>query len=184
MKGLLGCLMCLVFTASQTFAISGGPFGTPKLSPQGTYAGVMTFKARVPVCDTPPCPGQPTGTNQLGLFTLVVPQTGLATGTAVFFNQGQIYSGTIQATADPQTAQVKGIISATFSYIIVLPDGSTTTTVDAQAAGKTTINVRASTTTFTANSVLLGGQADIQFALTVNNPFDEIKFHISGFKQA
>jgi hypothetical protein len=198
MKGLLGCLMCLVFTASQTFAISGGPFGSAKLSPTGTYAGVMTFKKRVPLCcgpanapvqcspdETPvvACSDQPIGENQLALFTVVVPKTGLATGMAVIFNQGQVYTGTIHATADPDTAKVKGIISASFPYVKLLPDGSTTT-VDGQASGQVTARARASTTTFTATSVRLTGTADIQFALTVNSPFDEIKFKISGFKQS
>jgi hypothetical protein len=35
-----------------------------------------------------------------------------------------------------------------------------------------------------SSSVRLTGTADVQFELTVNNPFDEIVFNLIGFKQS
>jgi hypothetical protein len=187
MKTLLGCLMCLVFTISQSFAISGGPFsgGGGQVSTTGTYAGVLTPTTHV-ACDT--CDPGITSLNQLGLFTVSVPKTGLGTGTTLFFNEGDIYSGTIQATADTDSAKLTGILSANFPYIIIVTStdstGHTTqtpVTVSAEASGKVNAKVK---NRRGSNSVRLTGTADVQFELTVNHPFDEIIYKLIGFKQS
>lgn len=204
--------MCVVLTTSQCFAIKGGPFGggSGKVSTTGTYAGVMFAASHVPLCcadstgkpvscssatstGTPkPCSNQPTGLNQIGLFSLPIPKTGIGSGTAILFEQGQIYTGTIQASADPDSAKVTGIFSASFPYVFPVETGKdaqgnpifTIETVIAQASGKLDAKVRASTKSSSLGSIRLKGTADVQFALTVNNPFDEIIFTVSGFKQA
>src|SRR5882672_8653322 len=99
MKVLLGCLMCLVLTIVETFAISGGPWGGPShVTVTGTYAGV--FVPIPPVNPAPPPPTLPPD-NSLALFTLKVPQIGLASGTSAVFRNGIFYSGTIRGSADP-----------------------------------------------------------------------------------
>jgi hypothetical protein len=188
MKTLLGCLMCLVFTMSQSFAISGGPFGggAGKPSTTGTYAGVMFAASHVP-CDT--CTGQ-ASLNQLALFSTTVPKSGLGTGTVLLFNQGNIYNGTISASADPDSAKLTGIVSASFSYVELVETGQdsnthapifTAVTVAAVAAGKVDAKVKNKKG---STSVRLTGTADVQFELTVNNPFDEVIFNVVGFKQS
>lgn len=194
MKILLACLMCIVLTTSQCFAIKGGPdYGTAQVSVTGTYAGVLAFSTRVPIDPPNPDTPQPTGMNSLGLFTLPIPKTGLANGTALLFEQGQIYTGTIQATGDPDSAKITGIISASFPYVFLVQTGENSVThepiftsqsVIAQASGKLNAKVKANTRVGSASSARLKGTADMQFALTVNNPFDEIIYSVIGFKQA
>jgi hypothetical protein len=124
MKTLLGSLMCLVLTVAQSFAISGGPWGgSGRVTVTGTYAGV--FVPIVIVVDPGPPPVTLPPDNSLALFTLKVPQTGLASGTAVVFRNGIAYSGTIQGSADPDSAKLTGVVDATFEEDnIVLADGS------------------------------------------------------------
>jgi len=123
MKIVLAGLMCLVLTASQCFAISGGPvFGGAGVSVTGTYAGVF-----VPKVD--PTVGQ--RDNSLALFTLVVPRVGLASGTSVVFRNGFSYSGTIQGSADPDSGNLTGVLSA--SFLVVSSINGTTGTIDINA---------------------------------------------------
>src|SRR5436305_708414 len=91
MKTLVGCQMCLVLTLWQGFAISGGPFsGGGRVAVTGTYAGVL-----VAIVD--PTIGLPD--NSLGLFTMKVPQTDLATGIVAVFRNGFVYTGGSQSIA-------------------------------------------------------------------------------------
>jgi hypothetical protein len=173
--------MCFVLVASQTFALKGGPdFGKGKIRTTGTYAGAML-----------PGPLSP-GSNSLGLFTLQIPTTGLGSGTVVIFTAGETYTGTIRGTADPDTAKLVGEIAASFPFIEIVagpPDSNgnpttTTITVAASAAGGVKAKMKANKNIFSTASVRIVGSADIQFSLTVNNPFDEIIYDVSGFKQA
>jgi hypothetical protein len=117
MKSVLGCLMCLVFTTSQSFAISGGPFNGPThVNVVGTYAGVFVPTVTVIVLSPGPPPVTQTvgpDPNSLALFTLSVPKTDLASGTAVIFRNGFFYLGMIQASADPDSGTLTGIINGT-----------------------------------------------------------------------
>ena len=178
MRILLASLMCLVLFESECFALKGGPvYGGSKANITGTYAGVLT-------------PTQ--GSNSLAIFSLQIAQTGIGTGTLVIFDVGQIYSGTLQATGDPDKGKVTGLIRATFPYIVSVPSGTdsdgnptfTTTTVVAVAAGTMQGKVKASANFSGVTSARLTGTADVQFSLTVNNPFDEIIYDIIGFKQS
>src|ERR1700759_5637695 len=114
MKIVLASLMCSLLIATQAFAISGGPWdgGGTTVKVTGIYAGVM-----VPI-PTVLDPGPPPVTltdNSLALFTLVVPSTGLATGTGATFRNGFFYTGTITGSADPDSAKLTGIIATEFS---------------------------------------------------------------------
>ena len=124
MKSLLGCLMCLVFTASQTFAISGGPWsGGGQVAVVGTYAGVLV--PLVVVVDPGPPPVTLPPDDSLVLFTLKIPRTGLGIGDAVVFRNGIFYSGQIQASADPDGGRLSGVINAQFQQIISSGSSST-----------------------------------------------------------
>jgi hypothetical protein len=178
MKILLACLMCFVLSTSECFALKGGPiFPGSQTSITGTYAGVL----------------MPTdASNSLAIFSLRLPSTGIGNGTLVIFNVGQVYSGTLQGTGDPDKGDVTGLIQATFPYITVVPSGVDdngnptfdTVTVVATAAGKMEGKIKSSDKSFSTRSTRLSGRADVEFSLTVNNPFDEIIYDIIGFKQS
>jgi hypothetical protein len=170
--------MCLVLTVSECFALKGGPiYGGGSTDTTGTYAGVFIPTQR---------------SNSLAIFSLQLAQTGIGSGPLVIFDVGQIYSGTLQATADPDKGKVTGLVRATFPYIISVPSGTdsdgnptfTTTTVVAVAAGTMQGKVKANGRSSGVTSTRLTGTADVQFSLTVNNPFDEIIYDIIGFKQS
>lgn len=117
--------MCLVLGASQCFAISGGPFGGgSQVTVTGTYAGV--FVPIPTVLDPGPPPVTMTD-NSLALFTLKIPKTGLASGVTAVFRNGLFYSGTIQGSADPDSAKLTGVVNSSFQETVATT--STTTFV-------------------------------------------------------
>jgi len=130
--------MCLVFTMTQAFAISGGPPYPGGANVVGVYAGVMKPKtipsccSIVPLpasCDPAKCssPDSPAGcsANSLGVFSVGVADSGLATGTFVMFSLGRVFSGTIQGTADPgkdpSKATLQAVLSATYNFTVTFP---------------------------------------------------------------
>jgi hypothetical protein len=125
MKALFGSLMCLVLTFSQAFAIPGGPFsGNGRAVVVGTYAGVL-----IPMVN----PVVGLADNSLALFTLAIHQTGLGTGTAAIFRNGFYYSGTIQATGDPKSAEISGGLQGEFDEMVIC--GTETGTISYFASG-------------------------------------------------
>lgn len=64
--------------------------------------------------------GSPPGcaTNSLGIFSLVVPTSGLATGTFIMFAQGRVFTGTVRAAADGEKGRIRGILDATFDFTV------------------------------------------------------------------
>jgi hypothetical protein len=191
MKILLACLMCLVLGASECFAIDGGPFGGgSQVTVTGTYAGVF-----VPVIVTL-SPGPPPVTappdNSLALFTMTIPKQGLASGTVAIFRNGKAYPGTMTASADPDSAQISGVISAIHSQSVTSSDGSTTVTFvfDDLANGILKAKIVANTTTTsTASARIRGAKSSITY--TTGNTADPsgdsggpVFYHIRGFKQS
>ena len=181
MRALLGCLLCLVLGTAQAFAVKGGPvFGGAQVRTTGVYAGVLT-----------PGPLSP-GANSLGLFSMTIPRNGLGTGPVVVFTAGQTYNGTIQGTADPDTAKFTGVLRATFPFLTTVPagfddDGNPqfeTVSVVAVAAGQVNGTIRQNENLFSTSSVRLVGTSNVQFSLTVNNPFTQIGYIVTGFKQS
>src|SRR5215210_4927238 len=111
MKILLACLMCLVFSTVQCFALKGGPhYTTGGANIIGRYAGVL----RPPFCPLADPSECPTGFNSLGLFTLVIPQTGIGTGTAFIFAGGRTFTGTITALGDPNKGALSGVLDTEY----------------------------------------------------------------------
>ena len=173
MKVLLACLMSFVFTISQSFAISGGPWsgGSGIVGVVGTYAG--TFQP-VPTCGCP---------NNLGIFTLSVPQSGLATGTVLIFTGERTFSGPITGLADPNT----DILEATLQGIPVVTSGSTTIeTLNFHADGTVHGRVRANKKATGVSSIRIRGTAHV--TTTNRNVFPPEQtmtdYTVHGFKQS
>jgi hypothetical protein len=171
MKILLACLLCLVLPIAQAFAISGGPFPSPH-PVTGIYAGV--FVPLPTVLD----PGPPEVTmtdNSLALFTLSVQKLGLASGTTAVFRNGISYTGSIQASADVDSARLRGAFTAVsssefakgiFLNTRIIPNPKTNSTASNRIRGK----------------------ASITYTNTVNDPNGDsggpILYRVHGFKQA
>jgi hypothetical protein len=190
MKILLATLLCMVLHATQLFAISGGPFGGGgnQVTVTGTYAGVLV---PIPV-DDPENPGVTLTDNSLALFTFSVPKTGLATGTSAVFRNGFFYPGAIQGSADPDSAKVTGIISATFMEDIAT--GTTTITAHLDASGKF-VNAHIRSEIGNISPARLRGNATMTYVLGANgdrivgategaDSGGPIQYRIHGFKQA
>jgi hypothetical protein len=189
MKAVLGCLLCLVLGTAQTFALKGGPiFPGGQVRTTGVYAGVMT-----------PGPLSP-GANSFGLFSITIPNAGTGTGVVVIFQGGQTYRGTVTGNADPDSAKLQAQVSATFSYQaqvlssvetttdpsgkVTVKESYSTQTFAATAAGDIDAQIRANRNVFSAASARLVGDADVQFSLTILNPFTQIGYIVTGYKQS
>lgn len=154
MKILLACLMCIVLGAAECFAIDGGPVYTGQVTVTGTYAGVFI---PLPVQVDPGPPPITQTDNSFALFTLSI-QRGTSTtpslgiGTIVVFRNGLLYNvgGIIQASADPDSAKLTGVLTVTdsaadlargqFVNTRMVPNNKSGTTVSVRVKGKASIN--------------------------------------------
>ena len=123
MKKLLPILLCYVLMTSQVFAISGGPtFGSGRVSPIGTYSGVLvgtqtsgsstttTFTGNFPT-DSGGQNAQSEAASVLGLFSISVPSSSIASGAFLLFTgDGGVFTGNIDASIDPDSNQFSGIV--------------------------------------------------------------------------
>lgn len=108
MKILLASLLCLVLGASQCFALKGGPpYPGGGTNIVGTYAGVLQAAFD---------PTNPASSNSIGVFSLGIPASGLSTGSFIMFARGRAFTGTINATSDPNRATVRGLLSASYNF--------------------------------------------------------------------
>lgn len=172
MRALFGSLVCLVLTATQSFALSGGPvYTTAKLV--GTYAGVMraTFD-----------PTNPLASNSLAVFSMGIPTTGTGTGKFVMFAQGRIFTGSVEGVGDPKNSKLRAVLTGT----------STSEGVAANVNGS--LNASVSTTQSSAilgtNATRIAGSAQLnidQGQVTANGlPIltGVLLLKVSGFKQS
>jgi hypothetical protein len=187
MKIVLACLMCVVLTASECFAISGGPVFNTGINVVGTYAGVIKARNRH-LNDFPPgC-----SFSSLGVFSVGVPTSGIASGDFVMFSQGRIFTGTIRGTADPNTAKLTGILNATFDFTVIdndtIPPTTTDLTAEANGHLKTTITNVSSQGVVTA--IRLSGTAFLAInpgSVNADNSANincEMNLRVNGFKQS
>lgn len=178
MKAIFGILLCYVFLSSQCYAIKGGPVypGTTSVNVLGTYAAILLPKE--------PLLGPKV--NSLGLFTLMIPQTGLASGNVFVFRGGVSYTGTIQGAADPATAKLYAVIDASFSRTVETTDTSTLV-YESLAAGELNGNKIIAVSSFASTAYRITGDAVLQFSsqdpIVPNQP-REVNYTILGFKQA
>jgi hypothetical protein len=191
MKTLLGALMCLVLAAAQCFAISGGPNYGGSLNVVGTFGGVMEPSLRTPADDC--------SANSIGVFSVGVPSTGIASGAFVMFAQGRIFSGTIRGTADPGKARLAGVLEATFNFTVtrtfinpITGEVTTTTTdVTAEANGKLDARISGGSSQFlSVTATRLSGTATLDISQgQVNADLSphvtcEMRLFVTGFKQS
>ena len=183
--------MCIVLTMSQGFAISGGPFGggSTQVKVTGTYAGVFI---PIPTVFDPGPPPVTQTDNSLALFTLSVPSQGLAKGTVAIFRNGKAYTGDIQASADPDSAKVSGVISAIHTQTVTLPGGTggtVTFVYDDLANGFLRAKAVASNSTFSTSAVLLrGNQSTVEYTTSSSDSSGDsggpLRYRVHGFKQS
>jgi hypothetical protein len=160
MRALFGSLLCLVFTSTQAFAIKGGPPYPAGTNIVGTYAGVLQGEFD---------PTDPRSSNSIGIFSVGIPGTGLASGTFIMFAQGRTFTGTIKGTGDPQKSTLKGILNATFNYNLsfLVPGENGAATIETIAVtatvnGKLDAKVQtAGRTTFSNGATLLRGDSTL-----------------------
>ena len=202
MKKLFPLLLCYAFTATQCFAISGGPNygGNNAVDVIGAYSGVIVGTTESDTSTNPTIPGDATGTSvgntttssALGLFDLTVPGVSTATGAFLLFAGGQVYTGTIAASADPDTGKLQGVLQGTDEITIntVGTTGTTTTqTVDATADGLINANIRATASTSSTSARLTGTAIlEINYGQVNAATFEPIisqtiTFAVSGFQQ-
>lgn len=166
--------MCEVLVASQCFAIKGGPTYTNRENVIGSYAGVLD-----------PDPASPGATNTLGIFTLGVPQVGLAGGAFLIFTGERTFVGSIQGVGDPIKASVK----ATMQGIPVVTAGNTTIfTLNFHADGILSAKVKTQTSgvIISIANTRLTGTAHVT---TTNRNVDppeqtQADYIVDGFKQS
>jgi hypothetical protein len=188
-KALFAALLCFVFTASQTFALKGGPPYPPGGNLTGTFAGVLQGAFD---------PTNPGSSNSIGVYSLGVPQTGNATGPFVMFARGRVFSGTITATADPTKASIQGVLNATFNFNVstVVTDSDGTSHIDtipvtATANGPLNSTVSAAkSNNLTTSSTIMRGSAVLNIAqghVAANGDpviVDILSLTVSGYKQS
>jgi hypothetical protein len=108
MNRVLSFLLAWAFLQAETWAIGGGPnTGTTSAALVGTYAGVM-----VPTNQTNTSASQIPSSASIGLFSIGVPQVGLAQGSAVVFVNGLAFQGSMLGVADPKDQSLQGIVQA------------------------------------------------------------------------
>jgi hypothetical protein len=203
MKTLLAILLSFIITEAPVLAIHGGYTLGGSGQIDGTYAGVFIPTGDVFLSDTTGAiTNTNTGTDNLGLFTLNVPSTGVSTGALVIFSAGRTFTGTIQGIPDPSNANgIKGLITATYNFDVyvttttvsngVVTASVSTLPVTATAEGSFSADV--STTTATVQSptgVLLSGQTTLQIDDGLVNDdgspliTEVASFDIEGFQQS
>ncbi len=125
MKKVLSLLVAFVVLQTQSWALSGGPnYGGAGISLIGVYAGVL-IPGKQP---TTPLTGTTSVTDSsanIGLFSLGVPETGLATGACVVFVNGDAFSGTITGVADPGKGSVVAVVDTISNFIVFDPANPT-----------------------------------------------------------
>jgi len=204
MKLLLSFLLCFVFLEAQTFAqtvdqsniaSNGGPNYGGSASVVGTYAGVliptsvMTSSTTTKIATT---------SNALGIFSIGVPATGVATGGFLIFASGQGFTGDIVGIANPNTLTLQAVLAASFtpttttnasssnSNVIIITGGNTTTST-ATATGDMTATISQGTSgdvanplTGTASLTVLGIPSPSGVG-TVNTSYNLV---VNGFQQS
>lgn len=203
MKKLFPLLLCYAFTATQCFAISGGPVygGGRSIDVVGAYSGVIQGVSQTDSSQGPPIPGEPTtpglgdGTvpsNALGLFDLVVPGVSTATGAFILFASGRVFGGTISASVDPDTAKLSGVLNGSYDFSITTfaADGTAQTSdVSATAVGAINASIRATgVSSFTSARLTGTAVLDVNFGTIDPQTLQpvvaqSITFNVSGFQQ-
>lgn len=126
MKKVLSLLVAFVFLQVQSWALSGGPdysrlngsTGNPSII--GTYGGVLVPTSSTATSTTP----QPAS---IGVFSISVPETGIAAGVAIMFVNGVAFIGNVAGIGDSDKGTIQGLIAgeSNFQVSITGAGGST-----------------------------------------------------------
>lgn len=205
LKKVFPLLLSYVFVTTQCWAISGGPdYGRGSVSTIGTYSGVIAGLTESDISTTGPnIPGDPlpppsstsniTSSNALGLFDLGVPQIGTATGAFLVFADGNVFGGTIDASVDPDTAGLRGIVQAAYNFNLTTFNATgdaVTTAVTAQAIGRITAKISATRSSSNVAARIIGtANLDINFGQVDSATLAPvisrtIELSVDGFKQS
>ena len=185
MKILSASLMCLVLGTANCLALKGGPvYPGSTASIVGTFAGVMQSSTSA----------EPCGANSLGVFSVGVPRSGIASGTFVMFSQGRVFTGTVRGTADPGRSTLKAVLSATFdftaTFINPVTGALTSTDVTASANGTLDTSITGAAASAGTASTRLQGDANLDISHGELNPdltpvvVCPIELTVFGFKQS
>ena len=198
MNRVLSFLLAYAFLQAQTWAIGGGPnTGTSSAALVGTYAGVM-----VPTGQTNIGASLIPSSASIGLFSVGVPQVGLAQGSAVVFVNGLAFQGTMIGVADPQDQTLDGIVqgqstaNVTTTVFVVDANGNVvptlvTSLVFAQGNIKAHIDGAGIVSPLGADpsNTRLKGKAQLDLYQTLNadgtpTVTNTVTFKVDGFKQS
>ncbi len=176
---ILAVLLCYVLFAAEAQAISGGPvYPGGSVSTTGIYAGVLNGLQ----------------SNSIGLFSVTIPRNGLGSGRAVVFRNGLFFGGAIQATADPASGKVSGLLNLQYAYVYAVANGGNTVivAVTISAAGILQANLTSSNNRFSRGAIRLDGTA---LVTATAPPTDQpividpsllvpVNYTVVGFKQS
>lgn len=185
MKSLLAIQLCLVFSVSQAFALAGGPDYGSASSYIGDYSGTLLGAQSAITGES----------NAVGLFSLGIPQIGLASGPVAIFSDGRVFQGDIRGLATPD-GELIGVISASYSYTIVgsndffilgatvdaLATGNIEANISTEASGSSVGSVNATRIEGTAEVDISGGRVDAVDGTPI--VVDQVTFQVSGFQQS
>ena len=174
-----------MLATSPAFAISGGPVYSSASTYVGTYAGVLQGLF------DPTLQGA-SSINSIGVFSLGVPTTGIGKGEFVMFTRGRVFSGNIQANANPNNSVLKGVLYAAFTYDRISITGGVTTPVTATVNGSMDAKLSTSKTArvFTTSSTIIRGTAFLDIeqgaAPVAGDPVinGTISLSVTGFRQS
>ena len=190
MRILFALLICLVLGISECFAIKGGPPYPAGTNIVGVYAGVLQGAFD---------PTTPSSSNSIGVFSVGVPKTGIASGPFVMFSRGRVFSGTSKERPIRPKRPIKGVLSATYNFNLsrTVTDSAGNTTIvtipiTATANGplEATVGSFKSAKTLSAATTILQGTATLNIAEgQVGANGDPIivsilSLTVSGFKQS
>ena len=127
--------------------------------------------------------------NSIGLFSVTVPRTGLGTGAIYLFANSSAYTGTMQAVADPDSADFTGFLDAGFNFVQTIQTSTdqngnpvfTTQVLRAVASGRIDGEVKASPA-FSQTAARLTGESLIQFNPSFGS--SGLLYQLVGFKQS
>ena len=173
MKILVPLIILALVAIAPNDASARDPFrsdGRQSISVGGSYSGVLVAEQRTSGGPLPTA-RDVQRTEALGLFTLGVPMTGLASGTVVIFSRGRMFQGDISGFADPDGGNLFAIINTDFEFTREVSDGmGGTVSENVDAAAKGVMTARIVEPTFDrssisfSNTTRITGSASIDFS--------------------
>lgn len=147
MKILIPVLILALVAAAPFDASARDPFLDPRFQTVevgGIFSGVLIADQSAASATEAVTAEDVQRTEALGLFSVGVPQNGLAIGNVVIFSRGRVFQGGINGFADPDGGNLFAVIRTSFDFVITEPDGDggvVTIPVSATAQGVLTAQI-------------------------------------------